>query len=155
MNNISLEHILITLGFLIILNIFLLFQVYKLKKGRKILFQDPKPKNLEEILIEQKSKIQQQEKEAKKMAEKITELEKISQKSFQKIGLVRFNPFKSVGGNQSFSIALLDAQDNGFVISSLYTREENRIYAKPIRQGKSEYALSEEEKQAIKKAIGL
>lgn len=71
----------------------------------------------------------------------------------QKIGIVRFNPFKETGGDQSFSIALLDGNNSGLVVTSLYTREKNRIYAKPIKQGEPEYQLSAEEKEAIVRAI--
>jgi hypothetical protein len=68
-------------------------------------------------------------------------------------GLVRFNPFAGTGGNQSFCLALLDGEDNGLVISSLHSREVTRIYAKPIKKGKSAgYQLSTEEIQAIKNA---
>lgn len=72
----------------------------------------------------------------------------------QRVGVVRFNPFSGVGGDQSFSIALLDADYNGFVITSYYNHEANRIYAKPINNGKSEYQLSKEEEEAINKAKG-
>ncbi|PIQ05298.1 MAG: hypothetical protein COW72_02875, partial [Candidatus Nealsonbacteria bacterium CG18_big_fil_WC_8_21_14_2_50_37_10] len=69
--------------------------------------------------------------------------------SIQKIGLVRFNPFKEIGGNQSFSVALLDGNDSGIVVTSLYSREGNRVYGKPIEKGVSNYLLSEEEKQVL------
>lgn len=83
------------------------------------------------------------------------ELEKLKSEgkfSIQKVGLVRFNPFKEIGGNQSFSLALLDGNDCGIVISSLYSSQENRFYGKTIKNGKSEYSLSKEEKEAIKMA---
>jgi len=83
------------------------------------------------------------------------ELEKIKKEqnfSIQKIGLIRYNPFAEVGGNQSFSLALLNAQDNGVVITSLYTREGNRVYSKPIEQGQSSYPLSAEEIKALELA---
>jgi len=103
------------------------------------------PENLEEILV--------QFKELKENFERISlELENLKKENkfnIQKVGLVRFNPFREVGGNQSFSIALLDGTDSGVVITSLYTRNENRIYGKPIKNGQSEYLLSEEEKKAI------
>ena len=70
----------------------------------------------------------------------------------QKIGLLRFNPFKDTGGNQSFVICLLDSKNDGFIISSLFTRDGSRFYTKPIEKGASNYALSAEEKEAIKKA---
>jgi hypothetical protein len=72
-----------------------------------------------------------------------------------KVGVVRFNPFKDLGGDQSFSIALLDGENNGVVVSSLHTREGNRVYAKPVELGKAvKHPLTEEEQEAIKKAEG-
>lgn len=68
----------------------------------------------------------------------------------QRIGVVRFNPFSDIGGNQSFSIALLDGLGNGFVISSLHGRDETRLFVKPVRNGKTNgYELSAEEQRAI------
>lgn len=76
--------------------------------------------------------------------------------NIQKVGLVRFNPFAETGGDQSFCLALLDGEDNGLVISSLHSRETTRIYAKPVKKGKSAgYDLSAEEKQAVLKAKRL
>lgn len=71
---------------------------------------------------------------------------------FQKMGLLRFNPFSETGGDHSFSLALLDANDTGVVITGLHTRERTRLYVKPIKLGKSEYELSEEEQKALTKA---
>ena len=70
----------------------------------------------------------------------------------QKLGLVRFNPFKELGGDHSFSLALLNAKDSGVIITGLHTRERTRVYVKDIRRGKSGLELSEEEKRAFKKA---
>lgn len=90
-----------------------------------------------------------------KLSKELEELKKESRFAVQKIGMVRFNPFKGVGSDQSFSIALLDANDDGLVVTSLYTREESRVYGKPVKGGISEYKLSEEEKEAILKARKL
>jgi hypothetical protein len=74
----------------------------------------------------------------------------------QKIGLLRFNPFKDTGGDQSFILALLDGKDTGVVISGLYSRAGTRWYAKKIMMGKGvEHELSNEEKQAIKEATQI
>ncbi len=80
---------------------------------------------------------------------------KMAEISLQKVGVVRFNPFKDMGGDQSFSIALLDSGNNGLVVSSIYSRDGNRVYTKPIKNGDSEYQLSNEEKEAIRKATGF
>ena len=79
-------------------------------------------------------------------------LEATAQRSFQRVGLVRYNPFEETGGNQSFALALLDAEGNGWVLSSLHARTGTRVYAKSIRGGRSDGALSEEETAAIKQA---
>ena len=70
------------------------------------------------------------------------------------VGLVRFNPFPDAGGDQSFAIALLDAEGTGIVFSSLHARTDTRVFAKPVQGGRSKYALSEEEQDAIRQAMG-
>jgi hypothetical protein len=72
---------------------------------------------------------------------------------FQKLGLIRFNPFNETGGDNSFSLALLDGKNNGWVMTGLHTRERTRLYVKPIKNLKSEYELSDEEKKALEKAV--
>lgn len=73
---------------------------------------------------------------------------------FQKVALIRFNPFSDTGSDQSFSIALLDGENSGFVLTSLHGRDLTRIYAKPIVEGQaSGFQLSKEEKEAVIKAI--
>jgi hypothetical protein len=70
-----------------------------------------------------------------------------------RIGLVRFNPFSDTGGSQSFTLAILDGQDNGLVMTSLYARTGNRWYVKEVRAGKGKgIELSKEELAAIKRA---
>jgi hypothetical protein len=113
------------------------------------LFKEKKePKNLKEILFQFK----ELEKKLENLSKELKELKKKNISNFQKLGIVRFNPFKEVGGDQSFSIAILDGNDSGIVITSLYTREGNRVFGKPVKEGRSEYLLSDEEKEAINKA---
>ena len=106
--------------------------------------QKKEPKNLKQVLDEFKCL----EQDFKKLSLKFDQLKKESQFSVQKIGLIRFNPFSQVGGNQSFSLAVLDKNDDGVIITSFYTREGNRVYGKPIRKAKSRYPLSQEEIKA-------
>lgn len=70
----------------------------------------------------------------------------------QKVGLVRFNPFKDLGGDHSFCLAILDAGDTGVTITGLHSRDRTRIYMNAINHGKGEHELSHEEKRAITKA---
>lgn len=73
--------------------------------------------------------------------------------ALQRVGLVRFNPFEETGGNQSFALALMDAQGNGFIISSLHARAGTRIYGKVLAGGRAETALSAEEAEAVRMAL--
>ena len=72
---------------------------------------------------------------------------------FGRLGLVRFNPFDDTGGNQSFVLAMLDANNDGFVMSSLHSRTVSRLYTKAIFGGTSEMTLSAEETQAVEIAV--
>lgn len=110
--------------------------------------KEREPKNIGEVLAQFKELKEDFEKISKELAV----LKKDNKFNVQKVGLVRFNPFKEIGSNQSFSLALLDGKENGVVITSLYTREGNRVYGKPIESGKSLYLLSQEENEAIEKA---
>jgi len=146
--------ILIILIILAIIDIVLIFLWLKTKKKIKIFMKGAKVIDIEEVVTEQTKLIKELKNDIKKLSDWNEKLQKISDISITKIGVVRFNPFKDTGGDQSFTIALLDSNNNGLVISSLYSREGTRIYTKPIEAGKStNYNLSEEEEQAINKAI--
>jgi uncharacterized protein DUF4446 len=81
------------------------------------------------------------------------ELENLSQRTIQKVAVVRYNPFSDTGGDQSFAIAMLDSLGNGVVLSSLHSRTDTRVFAKPVQSGRSKFQLSDEEQDAIKKAL--
>ena len=82
-------------------------------------------------------------------------VEAAQRRSFQRIGLVRFNPFEDTGGNQSFVLALLDQAGDGFVISSLHARGGTRVYGKAVAKGTSESNLSAEESEALRLALAM
>lgn len=69
------------------------------------------------------------------------------------VGVVRFDAFDDVGGEQSFAIVMLDSAKNGVAFSSLYGRQDSRVYAKAIYGGQGERPLSAEEQQALSKAL--
>ncbi len=94
------------------------------------------------------------EKKVKELESLVEELKKENENSIQKVEMIRFNPFSKTGGNQSFSLALLNKKNNGAVITNFYSNEGSSVYGKPIENGKSTYILSEEEKEAIEKATG-
>lgn len=91
-------------------------------------------------------------KEIKKLEKEIKNLSEEVMLHVQKVGFVRFNPFDELGGDHSFSLALLDGKDTGIVLTGLHTRERTRVYMKRIRKGKCKHELSNEEKRALEKA---
>ena len=115
----------------------------------KFFKKDKEPKDLKEVL----KRFEGLEKEVEKISEGLENLKKEGKFSIQKMGIIRYNPFSEVGGDQSFSVALLDGNNDGVVITSLYSRDGNRVYGKSIKNGSSEYSLSDEEKKVIDKAI--
>lgn len=124
-------------------------KVLKITKISKTFFEGKQAASLEDFIINQSKKINELGTQAGYIEEAVKDLREIQKDSVQKIGLVRYNPFADNGGNLSFSIAILDARNNGVVITSMHGREQNRIYAKPIIAGKSDFSLTAEEEKAI------
>ena len=88
------------------------------------------------------------------VVESLENLENHLNRCVQKIGIVRYNPFEDMGGDLSFTLALLNARDEGVVLNGIYNRDYAYTYAKPVKALQSKYPLSEEEKDAIKLAMG-
>lgn len=88
------------------------------------------------------------------MADRISACETKVNMTLSKIGIVNFNAFDDVHGNQSFAIAVLNQYNDGFVITSLYGSSSSNSYVRTITNGKSTTKLIAEEQQAIEKAMG-
>lgn len=131
------------------------FDTRRIKKRLKIFFNGSQTRNLEELLAREIKKTRALEELIRTLSNHHDDTRKIALNSIHKIGLVRFNPFNDMGGNQSFSLSLLDAKNNGVILSNLYFREGTRIYAKPVNDGKSKYNLSDEEQLALKEAMEI
>jgi len=91
----------------------------------------------------------------KVLEKEISRVDKRLEKDYQKSALVKYNPFSDAGGNQSFSLVILNEVADGLMITSLHSRESTRVYAKLIVDGKPESGnLSKEEQLAVKNALG-
>ena len=109
-------------------------------------------RSLEAILDAHLEKVYAISRQLDDVAARTAILEAAQRKTFQRVGLVRYNPFEETGGNQSFALALLDAAGDGWVLSSLHARSGTRVYAKVITGGRSDAGLSAEETAAIAQA---
>ena len=113
-------------------------------------------KNLDEVLSSLVHGEQTIKEDIAKLRSRCDKIEKEEGYHIQKVGLLRFNPFKDTGGDQSFILALLDAHDTGVIITALYSRMGTRWYTKKISHGKSmDHELSDEEKKALSMAAEL
>ena len=110
--------------------------------------------SLEEILAANLRQVHDVGRQVDELAARSAVLEAVQRRAVQRVGLVRFNPFEDTGGNQSFALALLDANGDGLIVSSLHARTLTRVYGKAVAGGKSEAALSDEESAALRQALG-
>lgn len=140
---------------LLLLNLAAFAWIFALRRNFKSIFRSDSPAgglDLEKILLDLRDRQNSASKTFEELKARIKFLEDALPKDIRKVGLVRYNPFSDAGGDQSFALALLNDANDGVVISSLYGREVNRIYAKPIQGGVSQYQLTEEERTAIQNA---
>jgi hypothetical protein len=124
-----------------------------LRRRLRRLIGDGEGLGLDELLDKQFGRLDTVAERVEALNRLLHDLEAVSRQSIQKVGVVRFNPFADTGGDQSFAVALLDAQGNGVVLSSLHGRADTRIFAKHVQAGRSKHALSDEEQDAIRKAL--
>jgi len=138
---------------LLIWNIFLHLSISRLNKNQQQLFSGKGGEDLEKIILGHVKGLKELDRDIQDLYGISNQIHNLASRSIHKVGVIRFNPFKDLGGDQSFSIALLDGENSGVVFSSLHSREGNRVYAKPVSKGKAiKYPLTDEEVEAIKKA---
>lgn len=136
--------------FLLVAILLLWRKGHTLQQKLEIFFDGKEAKDLESVLLKQKEDMKTFDKEIQELFEISNRLYKLGLQSIHKTEVIRFNPFKEVGSNQSFCVALMNGKNSGVVISSIHTREGTRVYAKPIAEGaEAGHPFTEEEKSAI------
>ena len=150
-------YLLILSGIIVIIFILYIANLIKLikikKEYKKFMEKVGDGTNIAEILDKHIEKIN-------KTIAKNDELEKFCVKvdtdikhCIQKVGIYRYNAYKDTGSDLSFTLALLDEKNNGVVLNGIYSRDMSNIYAKPIENGNSPYKMTEEESEAVNRAI--
>ncbi len=139
---------------LVILNIINMSAISKLKKKYKKFMQGKNAKSLENEIIGLfednkfiKNSIEKNKKDIEILYNKF-------ESAFQKIGIIKYDAFDQMGGNLSFSLAILDENNNGFILNSVHSAEGCYSYTKEIKNGKCKISLGEEEEKALNMAIG-
>ena len=148
--------IILLLGIILLLMLYIANSI-KLSKLRKSYKQFMKKlwkgEQIDEILKKYIDTVEKVEENQEELENYYNKLDENMNTCMQKVGLVRYSAFKDTGSDLSFALAILDKYNDGIVLNGIYSREMSNIYAKPIKEGKSTYTLSEEEKEAIEKAI--
>ncbi|WP_409343666.1 DUF4446 family protein [Paenibacillus sp. MBLB4367] len=136
-------------GILLISQIWLWFRVGRMKKRYAAMMNGTPVGDLEDILIIVQSQLNElklrDDEQGKKMKEIVSRLNAMK----GNMGFTRYNAFAQQGSDLSFSLALLDEEQNGVVLTGIHSREESYLYAKPVEKGQSSYSLSPEEKLVI------
>ncbi len=138
---------------LIVVVISSLISMSKMKDKYRKMMKGTNNKNLEELLINSLEKINNMEEITNEVKDMCNKTYSIVTSCVQKVAMQRYKAFKDIGSDLSYSIALLDGNNNGVVITSIYSRNESITYAKPIDNGISRYDLSEEENNVLHQAI--
>jgi hypothetical protein len=107
---------------------------------------------LEEILHQHVDRVQDAVETVHTLQAEGRRMDRTLQHALQWTGMVRYNPFRDTGGDQSFAWAVVDGRGNGVVLSSLHSRASTRVYAKPLHEWESPYSLTDEEQEAIARA---
>lgn len=143
----------LSLGLLTFWLVILTIMVAKEKQFLRDLGKGVVKKDLISILKQHNSSLNIASQTLEKISQKVDKIESANKLHFQKMGFIRFNPFSDTGGDQSFSLCLLDQDNNGIVISSLHTRNTTRLYAKEVVvDGMNQADYSQEEWKAYQAA---
>ena len=109
--------------------------------------------NLERLLMGHIDEVHHVVEENQRLDAEYHRIDELLQQAVTRVGMVRFRAFEDMGSDLSYAVALLDANNNGVVLSSIFGREDSRSYAKPIVGGKSTYPMTNEEEEALKEAM--
>jgi hypothetical protein len=137
---------------LVVIILYLIFLGTRFRKIRRMfndLMNGATKGNVERVMEQWLERLHQSEQNFSGINDRLSIIDDAIRMKKGNVGMVRFNAFANEGSDMSFSIAFLDDSSNGFVMTSIFGREESRVYAKPLEGGLSKYHLTEEEKKAI------
>lgn len=129
--------------------------IFQLRKRYRIFMSGKNAKNLEKTLIERLDQVDELLKANAANEKNIKRIFKNMKSTFQKVGLVKYDAFNEMGGKLSFSLALLNETNDGFVLNAVHSREGCYTYVKEIIDGNSIIVLADEEKEALDIAKGI
>ena len=159
LNQLPFDPIYIMIVFLVLIAILLILIAWAFSKIRRLdrkfdyFMRGKDAESLEDVILDQIDEIKNLKAEDRATKDAMRSLNRNSRASFQKLGIVKYNAFKGMGGNLSTAIALLDYTNSGFILNCVHSREGCYTYIKEIVDGNSIIVLSEEEQEALKRAM--
>ena len=145
---------LILIAILLILNVVALSKIKKLNRKFDYFMKGKDAETLEDVILDQIDEIKNLKAEDRATKDAMRSINRNSRASFQKLGIVKYNAFKGMGGNLSTAIALLDYTNSGFILNCVHSREGCYIYVKEVDMGQTEIVLGNEEQEALEQAMG-
>ncbi|MBO6178260.1 MAG: DUF4446 family protein [Selenomonadaceae bacterium] len=139
--------------FLLMLMIYLFVSLSSIKSRQQNMMRGATAASLEDIITKNVEDIARIKENITQIENDIAEINARLQKAFAKFGTMRFSAFDNVGGDQSFALAILDADDNGIVMSSLKGRDGATVYLKTVENGNADIPLMKEEITVLKDAM--
>lgn len=134
-----------------IISIILSIRIYT--KYEKLLNKLGEGKDFSKMLSNYISQVNDLNKRDDQIIEFCNNINKELSQCIRKIGICRYNAFGNTKNELSFAIALLDRENNGIIINSIYGQDNSNVYSKSVIKGKTKYKISEEEEEALNKAI--
>ncbi len=138
---------------LLLMVLFLLNRQSRLQRRLQAMMAGTAGINLEEVLVEYLNKVEATYRKTEVVEQMVGVLQAQMPHCFQKAHLIRYDAFDDVGGQQSFSAVLLDAQRSGLIISGVYNRMDMRVYVKYLKEERASQPLSQEEEKALRECI--
>lgn len=136
----------------IVICVFNFLDILKIKKRYRLFGLDTNNKNMEIVMEEYINSVSELKNKNINIENRIEKIENNMLNNIQKVGVKRYNAFDDMSSNLSFSIALLDGNNTGIIITELYLRNSSTIYIREIKDGVCDIRLSEEEREAIESA---
>jgi hypothetical protein len=139
---------------ILLITVIVLFKsLGSLEKRYRKFMRGTNNKNIEELVIDYLNRVDEVKNDNEKIKQAYSLLDRRIKGCIQRTSMIRYRAFEDVGGDLSFSVALLDENNSGTIITGIFGRHESTTYAKPIEKGLSRYDLSEEEKQVLADAM--
>ena len=139
---------------LMILTLVCFSQYRKLYRRYDMFMRGKDAETLEDIILDLMDEAVVRQATDKESRDQLKSLTRQVRASYQKIGIVKYNAFKGMGGNLIFVIALLDDNNSGFILNSVHSREGCYLYMKDVEKGSTDVLLGAEEKEALERALG-